>query len=149
MMKKIFIAILIAFPGVAFSQTAQHLKASEQFLEVSGARSSFEDVVNTMLNTQTGAVPQEHREKFINVMKEFMAKYFNYDVLKPKMAKLYADEFSEQELKDLIAFYSSPTGKKYGSKVAILTTKGMQMGQAAVQEHKDELTEMMKKAFGQ
>ncbi|WP_461787990.1 DUF2059 domain-containing protein [Pedobacter sp.] len=148
-MKKLFIAILIALPCAAFSQTAQHLKVSEQFLEVSGARSSFDDVVNSMLQTQTGSVPQEHREKFIGVMKEFMAKYFNYDVLKPKMAKLYADEFSEQELKDLIAFYSSSTGKKYASKVSVLTTKGMQMGQAAVQEHKDELTQMMQKAFGQ
>jgi hypothetical protein len=149
MMKKLFIAILIALPGVAFSQTAQHLKVSEQFLEISGARNSFEDVINSMLKTQTAAVPQEHREKFISVMKEFMAKYFSYDILKPKMAKMYAEEFSEQELKDLVAFYSSATGKKFASKLGTLTTKGMQMGQAAVQEHKDELTQMMQKAFAQ
>ncbi|RZL45992.1 MAG: DUF2059 domain-containing protein [Pedobacter sp.] len=148
-MKKFLLAILIAFPVLAFSQTEQHLKVSENFLEVSGAKSSFDDVVNTMLSTQTQAVPAEHRDKFTKVMKAFFAKYFSYDILKPKMAKMYAEEFSEKELKDLTAFYTSETGKKFASKLGFLTKKGMEIGQAAVEEHKDELTKMIQAEFGQ
>ena len=148
-MKKILLVILIAFPSIVFSQTEQHLKLSENFLEVSGARTSFDDVVNTMLASQTQNVPAEHRDKFEKVMKAFFAKYFSFDILKPKMAKIYADEFSEKELKDLTAFYSSETGKKFASKLGFLTKKGMEIGQTTVQEHKDELTKMIKSEFGQ
>ncbi|RZK10239.1 MAG: DUF2059 domain-containing protein, partial [Flavobacterium sp.] len=140
---------LIAFPCVVFSQTEQHLKASENFLEVSGARSSFDDVVNTMLATQTQTVPVEHRDKFTKVMKEFFAKYFSFDILKPKIAKMYAEEFSENELKDLTVFYSSGTGKKFASKLGFLTKRGMEIGETTVQEHKDELTKMIQSEFGQ
>lgn len=148
-MKKFLLAIFIAFPAIAFSQTEQHLKVSENFLEVSGARDSFDDVVNTMLSSQSQAVPAEHRDKFTKVMKDFFAKYFSYDVLKPKMAKIYAHEFSEKELKDLTIFYTSETGKKFASKLAFLTKKGMEIGQATVEEHKDELAKMIQEAFAQ
>lgn len=148
-MKKLLFAILIAFPCVAFSQTAQHLKAGEAFIEVSGVKESFGDVVNTMLKTQLGSVPEQHREKFMSVMKEFMGKYFNYETLKPSLAKIYADEFTEKELVELTKFYSSETGKKFATKTAMLMQKGVAIGQKAVEEHKDELTEMIKKAFAQ
>lgn len=102
-----------------------------------------------MLSSQSQAVPAEHRDKFTKVMKDFFAKYFSYDVLKPKMAKIYAHEFSEKELKDLTIFYTSETGKKFASKLAFLTKKGMEIGQATVEEHKDELAKMIQEAFAQ
>ncbi len=35
-----------------------------------------------------------------------------WNKLKPDMVKLYTSNFSESELKDLVAFYQSPLGKK-------------------------------------
>lgn len=148
-MKKFLIAILVALPSLAFSQTAQHLKASEQFVEVSGLKSSFDDMIGMILNTQTGAVPEQYREKFIGVMKKFMGKYFSYEVLKPSFAKMYADEFTEEELNELTKFYSSATGKKFAGKMAGLTQKGMELGRKLVEEHKPELESMIKEAFKQ
>lgn len=148
-MKKLLLAILIAFPCVAFSQTAQHLKAGEQFVEVSGFKSSFGEIVDTMLKTQIGSIPEQYREKFTQVMKEFMNKYFNYEILKPKMAKMYADEFTEKELVELTRFYSSEIGKKFADKSAKLMQKGVELGQNAVVEHKPELEKMIKEAFAQ
>jgi hypothetical protein len=148
-MKKLLLALLVALPGFAYSQTATHLKVSEQFIEVSGFKNSFDKVVETMLNTQTSSIPAQHREKFMQVMKAFMAKYFNYEVLKPKLVKMYAEEFTETELKELATFYSSATGQKYASKLAGLTQKGVEIGQSVVSEHKSELETMLKEAFAQ
>ncbi len=146
-MKKYLFALLCALPTFAFAQTPSHLKASEQFIEVSGVKESFDDVVNTMLKTQSGSIPEEHREKFAAVMKEFMGKYFNYQVLKPSLSKLYAEEFTEKELNELTVFYSSATGKKFASKVGVMMQKGVEMGQNAVKQHTAELQELMRAAF--
>lgn len=148
-MKRFFIAALIALPSFAFSQTAQHLKASEQFVEASGIKASFDGVVDAMLSTQIGSVPEQYREKFKQVMKTFMGKYFTYEVLKPRILKMYTDEFTEAELIELTKFYSSPTGKKYASKITGLTEKGMNMGRQVVEENKPELQSMMQEAFKQ
>ncbi len=148
-MKRFFIAALIALPSFAFSQTAQHLKASEQFAEASGVKASFDGVVDSMLGTQIGAIPEQYREKFRQVMKAFMGKYFTYEVLKPRILKMYTDEFTEAELNELTKFYSSPTGKKYASKMTGLMEKGMDMGRKVIEEHKPELESMMKEAFKQ
>lgn len=146
-MKKYLLMLLCAMPILVSAQTASHLKASEQFIEVSGVKESFNDVINTMLKTQLGSIPVEHREKFAAVMKEFMGKYFNYQVLKPRLSKMYAEEFTEKELKELTIFYASETGKKFASKVGVMMQKGVEMGQDAVKEHTAELQEMMRAAF--
>src|SRR5690606_29080771 len=123
------------------------LKASEKFVDVSGVENGFGEVVDVMLKTQLGAVPEEHREKFTQVMKAFIGKYFSYEVLKPQLAKMYADEFTEKELNELTVFYSSETGKKFVGKTSYLMQKGMALGRDAFEKNKSELEQMIKEAF--
>jgi hypothetical protein len=146
-MKKYLLAILIAIPCISLAQTESHLKVSENYLEVSGIKVGFNNIVDDVIKSQSGQMPKEYQEKFKEVMKSFMDKYYTYDILKPKLAKIYADEFTELELKDLIVFYSSPTGKKFADKIPSLTKKGMEIGANTVKDHQEELQEMMKKAF--
>lgn len=148
-MKKYLFAILMVLPGITFAQTANHLKISEAFLEVSGVKAGFTNIVDDVIKSQSGQIPKDYQEKFKQVMKTFMGKYYTYELLKSKFAKLYADEFSESELKDLIAFYSSPIGKKLAEKLPSLSLKGMEIGMNTVKEHQEELQEMMKNAFSQ
>ena len=49
------------------------------------------------------------------------------------MVKLYTSNFSEQELKDLVAFYQSPLGKKVLEKMPQLTQQSAQMTQAKLE----------------
>jgi hypothetical protein len=146
-MKKYIFAILIALPGFVFAQTESHLKAGEKFLDVSGVKAGFDSMLDASLKSQIGSIPLDKQEKFTQVMKEFMNKYFTFELIKPKFVKIYTDEFTEKELNDLIKFYSSPTGKKLAEKLPGLTQKGMEVGLSSVQEHQKELEEMMKKAF--
>lgn len=148
-MKKLLFVLLAALPCLAFSQSDSHLKASEKFVEVSGVKDSFTDVVDGMLKTQISQIPETHRDKFTQVMKEFMAKYFNYGILKPLYVKLYVEEFTEPELNDLTAFYSSSTGKKFANKLGVLTAKGAEFGMKIVKDNQAELERMMREAFGQ
>lgn len=45
----------------------------------------------------------------------------------PKMARIYAETFTEQELADMLAFYQSPTGRKVVEKLPELSRRGQQI----------------------
>ena len=49
------------------------------------------------------------------------------------MVKLYTSNFSEQELKDLIAFYESPVGQKVLKQMPALTAQSAQITQAKLE----------------
>jgi hypothetical protein len=59
------------------------------------------------------------------------------------MAKLYAGEFTEQELKDLVAFYKSPLGQK------LLTTepKAIQMSMGYMNQWAQGFAEVVNGEF--
>lgn len=143
--------ILFSFSALK-AQTTQtftpaHLKAAEQVLISAGMNDQFGNMVNTMLEQSSGSVPADKREGFMKVMKTFMGKYFTWDLLKDKMAAIYAAEFTEDELNQIATFYNSPLGKKAAAKMPVLMQKGMVVGQQAVAEHKDELQQMLEAEF--
>ncbi|MNR06324.1 hypothetical protein D3C85_1223910 [compost metagenome] len=45
------------------------------------------------------------------------------------MVKLYTTNFTEQELKDLVAFYQSPLGRKVLEKMPVVTQQSAQLTQ--------------------
>ena len=60
-------------------------------------------------------------------------KAVGWDKLKPDMVKLYTSNFSEQELKDLIAFYQSPLGQKVLQKMPTLTAQSAEITQTKLE----------------
>jgi hypothetical protein len=73
-------------------------------------------------------------------MLEFFAKYGGWTAVEPQMRHLYAQTFTEAELRDLIVFYRTPTGQKAIAKLATLQTRGREIGEQVVAAHRDELT---------
>ncbi|MDB5149949.1 MAG: hypothetical protein JWQ57_3969 [Mucilaginibacter sp.] len=146
-------AILFSFSNLRAQTSNQtitpsHLKAAEQLLISIGIDKQFGGMMDNIISASSNQIPAEQRAKFIDVMKSFMNKYFTWDLLKDKMAAIYAEEFTEDELNQISVFYSSPIGQKVSSKLPLLMQRGMLIGQEAVAEHKDELTQMMQDAFG-
>ena len=129
------------------SLTPSHLKAAEQFLIATGINGQFEGIIGNIINTSSARIPEAQRGEFVNVMKRFMGKYYSWDILKNDLAKIYAAEFTEDELNQLTTFYNSPLGKKVGSKTPLLLQKGMALGQQTLASHNPELEQMMKDAF--
>lgn len=127
--------------------TPSHLKAAEQYLIATGINTQFGDVINKMLKSSSVQIPDAQRPAFIKVMETFMAKYYTWDVLKDDFAKVYAAEFTEDELKQLTNFYNTPLGKKISTKTPVLVQKGIDIGQQVLTVHRPELEQMMKDAF--
>lgn len=77
------------------------------------------------------------------VLLQFFEKHMSWESLKPEFVKIYADAFTAAELRDLNAFYATPTGQKTIRMMPSLMTQGAQIGMSRVQANSAELTEMI------
>jgi hypothetical protein len=148
--KLLIIALLICGAVKAQTTTAitpSHLKAAEDVLLASGAGAQMKENMSAMIKQASANIPEDKKPKFVEIMNTFMGKYMNWDSIKDQMAALYAQEFTEKELKDLSVFYRSPLGTKLNQKQPVLFQKSSQLGQQMVQSHQVELQQMMGNAF--
>ena len=106
-----------------------------------GIEKLTEDVMTQMLDVQIKSNPMLETKR--SAMQAFFKKYMSWSSLKEEYIKIYQSEFTEAELKDITAFYKTPTGKKMAEKAGVLAIKGSSMGQQRVQEHLPELQEML------
>ena len=131
--------IVVAFgqmtPVRASEQT--HRQAAEALLSLMDMDKLMSESIDQMLDMQVKQNPAIGQ--FKAQMKTFLSKYMSWASMKDDMIKIYTDEFTEQELKELLAFYQTPLGKKTVQKMPKLMAKGAELGQQRVQQHLPEL----------
>lgn len=71
-------------------------------------------------------------------MMDRMAKELTWDNLKEDYITIYAETFTEEELKGLIAFYTSPIGKAFQEKQPALMARTMDVSQKAAMKVMEE-----------
>ncbi len=148
-MKKILLPLLLLFfVTVAQAQTAtpektSHYKAAEELLSAMELEKMTNDVMSPMLDFQIKTNPMLESKR--GVMEAFFKRYMSWQSLKEDYIQVYKNEFTEGELKDITAFYRTPTGKKLTGKAGVLAGKGSEVGQQRVMTHMTELQEMLMK----
>jgi hypothetical protein len=110
---------------------------AEALLGTIYSEDSFNKVIDQVLVAQLKAHPEV--QPYENEMRTFLSKYMSWAALKPDLAEVYAREFTEPELRELLRFYQSPTGKKAATKIPTLMQMGMEIGQRHVKDHMHEL----------
>lgn len=131
---------LLTFTGPA-SADADARKEAEQMLAGLNMDSALTQSMEEMLNLQLAQRPS--LAPFKGVMLDFLKKYMSYDSLKEEMIDIYADAFTATELREINAFYRTPTGVKTIRLLPELMAKGGQLGARKVQEHMEELQDML------
>jgi hypothetical protein len=127
--------------------TTSHLKSAEQFLLATGTKEQFDTTMDNVIKQGANNVDPNQREAYLRVMREFVGKYLTWDVLKEKLAGVYAAEFTEAELNELNIFYSSPVGKKLVARTPELLNQISETSQGIVAEHKTELEQNIAEAY--
>ncbi|MCW2270287.1 hypothetical protein D3C77_26180 [compost metagenome] len=128
---------LVCASGQVLADTASHNASAEKFLMMAHA-----DKLGTPVYMQ---VQQMFAQRFEQtkapaskkaVLDSYQAKAnaaldqaIGWNKLKPDMVKLYTRTFTESELKDLVAFYQSPLGKKVLEKMPQVTQQSAQLTQ--------------------
>jgi len=128
-------------PAQEKTDADKHLAAAHELLVTMHLDKTFGESLEKMVDLQIKQNPKI--APFRKVMLEFFQKYMSWEGLKDDMAKIYVDEFTLEELNDLITFYKTPTGQKAALRLPQLMTKGGELGMRRVQDHIAELQQMI------
>jgi uncharacterized protein len=125
----------------AWSDEKSHRTAAEELLTAMNIDKVMTASIDQMLAIQIKANPSLEPVK--DVMKKFLAKHLSYAAIKDDLIKLYTAEFTETELRELTAFYRTPTGKRSIEKMPALMQKGSELGIKRVQDNSAELQQLI------
>lgn len=112
-------ALLIALGGTVHAQTkpsANSVKLAREILDLKNSRFLFEPMVPGVIERvksmllQTNPMVSKDLELVAASLRKTYAPRTNE--LMAQIAEVYASRFSETELKEIAAFYRTPTGKK-------------------------------------
>jgi uncharacterized protein len=142
-MKKLILLSLVSLTlSAANAQTDSYSKALKKYMEVSGSMQSFQVAIKSILgnfkNMKAG-VPDEF-------WKEAEAEFSttSIDELVTLLTPSYKKYLTESDLNEIIAFYSSPIGKKLAESTPGLMGESMQAGQAWGQSVATRIVNKMK-----
>lgn len=153
-MKSKIIALLLftLLSPLAAADNASHRQAAADILDlISGPelfRAGFQAMLKPMLSgmRENGATEAQVRE-IEAAFNDWLEKEIKWDELKPQMLELYVREFSEPELRDILAFYKSPTGLKALKRLPALMAEGAKIGEKYAQTKQAGLEARIKKAL--
>ncbi|HFC03786.1 MAG TPA: DUF2059 domain-containing protein, partial [Nitratifractor salsuginis] len=98
-----------------------------------GIRTALDRSLEIQVKRQPAMAPYE------DIYKNFFHKYTKWEDMKKDLAKLYAQAFTAEEMKELTKFYSSKVGQKSLTMLPRLTQLSMLMAQQRIAKHADEL----------
>lgn len=137
------LTLVSGLPAPGAAQSPAQKQAASELLEVMKMDNAIRDATMMSVEMQVEANPA--LAPFKDVMSEFVDKYLTWEAMKPDLIQLYADSFSETELRELIAFYKTPTGQKTIALLPELTRKGAEIGGRLMERHGEELQQMIQK----
>lgn len=119
-------------------------KIAGELLEASGVKASLEEgflgsirpgLEQLKLNGGDDALVKD----MLDVAKKFYDDNFHWALAKPQIAKAYAAELSDEDMKAITAFYQSPAGKIASTKLPLIARKGTDAAMTGLQAKMPEL----------
>ncbi|MDO5608970.1 MAG: DUF2059 domain-containing protein [Capnocytophaga sp.] len=132
-MKKLFLITSLLLSLCAFAQEKTTIETDAlKLVNILG-----EPMTEMMLQQLKAYIPEKNHKAFEAEVQKMMPDFF---VL---LSNVYIEEFTHGEIKELLAFYETPIGKKITSKSAVLADKGMKAGYQWGQNLQDVMAKYM------
>ncbi|MDR0746774.1 MAG: DUF2059 domain-containing protein [Helicobacteraceae bacterium] len=139
---RLAVCVLAICGATAFAAAdSAAVKEAENLLKLTNLEQVFNDAIEQSLDLQVQQNPALVPYK--NTMRNFFSKYMSYKSLKPDLIKIYTNNFTAAELKEMNVFYSTAVGKKMARVAPKLMAESMTLGSKKVQEHLPELQQMI------
>ncbi|PID93385.1 MAG: hypothetical protein CSA94_02525 [Bacteroidetes bacterium] len=118
-MKKIIVIALVLISSMTFAQQKSDFqKDAEKLVSIVSEGTS-----NMMIKQFKNFVSEDKQKAFTEEITITLPSLYS------KIAKIYMEEFTHNEIKEMLKFYETPVGKKMASKSGVLAEKGMKAGQ--------------------
>ena len=121
------LALLCLAPLVRADDAAKRSAAAEEMLKAMHVEDMLgkqkQNMLDMMSKMSGKDVSEDARKEMLQKESAVFDDLLNWDKLKPDFVQAYADVYTEDELKQLTAFYKSPIGQKYIEKMPELQKK--------------------------
>lgn len=128
----------------AHADDKSHRAAIVEFFKIADMDSLMKASIDATLEAQIAGNPAIG--PFRDTMKQFFGKYMSWASLQEEFVTLYARNFTEAEIKQIVVFYKTPVGKKTLQLMPKLMQEGAEVGMKRVQDHMPELMQMLDQA---
>lgn len=124
--------VLAATPAAAQPEpTAGELAAANELLEVSRSRENF--IRGMEIGMEMGGM-RDLTPELRTAIRGILDEIFPFDDLRPGMARMYADLYTEEEIRGMTAFYRTPLGQRMIETQPELTAEMQRIVQERLQE---------------
>jgi hypothetical protein len=121
---------------------ATHRQAAEEFLEVMDLEKAMmggaSAMVEAMIHQNATLAP------YRDVILKWAQSILTWDNFGPRVTTMYVESFTESELREMTAFYRTPTGRKALALMPEMMQRGALIGAEIAKEHTPELEQMVK-----
>ena len=141
---------LVAFGPAAHSQqpSAAALATAKELIKETGAAAAFNPLIAGVVEQakllylqQNPALAKDLNEIAEKIRTDLAPRFAE---LTDEMAKLYATQFTDQELKAILVFYQSPVGKKLLAKQPAVLDSSMKFAQTWANALSDQVIAQMR-----
>ena len=139
---------LIGASPAAHAADAAGIATAKQILTVTGATAVFSPLIAGVVEQarllylqQNPAFSKDLSEIAAQMRKDLQPRFSE---LTDEMAKLYADAFTDKEMKEILVFYQSPTGKKMLDVQPKLVDSSMNFAQDWANKLSEQVTAKMR-----
>jgi hypothetical protein len=124
-MKKVLLSIaFLLIAQISIAQDASFKADVLKMISLSG--SDAQKIIAT--STFVKVIPEADRAEFTKVYEAALPGFYN------KMAIIYMETYTHEDIKGIIAFYESPLGKRMNKNTAVIAEKSMKAAQEMAQE---------------
>lgn len=138
MRRTCIVLVLIMFTLPLYSQNKE--KDIYRLMEISGSADLGTQVMYAIIEQYKEIIPDVPDEYWNMVLKEFSS-----DELIQLIVPIYDRYFTHEEIKDIIKFYETPTGKKMVENLPFITQESMNAGQQWGMEIGERIQNELKK----
>ena len=114
-----------------------HRAAVEKLFELTAMQQKIEESVDSVLALQLAQSPalRDHE----TAVRVFLERHIGWNSMEDALTDMYLQEFSEQELNEMNAFYASPAGRKVIERLPVLVQMRNQLASERLQRNIGEL----------
>ena len=133
-MRAVFVALLLCAAPAVFAQNVPPSEESvRHLLDLEQTHRAMDEALNNMDGYLQKAMEQSRQGQTLNAKQQQILDQFRSDMLstmkdelawsklEPGVVAIYTKTFSQKEISDLIAFYSSPSGQSVANKLPIVS----------------------------
>jgi len=133
----LLLVVTVTWPLCSSAEADSHRQAVVKLLELTHMQQKIEISVNNVLTLQLRQSPElrEHED----LLTEFLEKNIGWTGMKDSLITMYMAAFTEKELNEINAFYSTPSGQKLIQRLPELIQQRDRLAMQRMQENIGEL----------